>query len=168
MMGTVRAACTTYVFGSAISARLAAGGPGAMSRDPLPHRSESLSAAQARHGGRLLRAMVERGERAKPGVADGFRTRPSELLTLDDLGITRSRSSRWQAVADLSDEQAQRHAVEIAAIASRRMAELDPPQVGGRGQKALADASGFGASGSGRRARRSENRDLLAFSEDAR
>ena len=57
--------------------------------------------AQAK-AGELLRAMAERGERARPGDADGRRQRPS--VSLGDLGVTKSESSRWQRVASVPPE----------------------------------------------------------------
>jgi hypothetical protein len=62
--------------------------------------------AQAK-AGELLRTMAERGDRARAGDSDGRRQRPS--ATLDDLGITKSESSRWQQVASVPDEVRQQY-----------------------------------------------------------
>jgi hypothetical protein len=97
--------------------------------------------AQAK-AGELLHEMAERGERARPGDADGRRQRPS--VSLGDLGVTKSESSRWQQVAgvppavrteyveettaasgEVSTDGLMRHA-ERAAV-DRFTAELAPP-----------------------------------------
>ncbi len=50
--------------------------------------------------GQLLKAMKQRGERAKAGEAgggtDGRGARPSVNPTLSDLGVTRDQSHKWQ------------------------------------------------------------------------
>jgi len=71
----------------------------------------------------------------------------------------RDRIEPYLAADGLSREAAQAHAVEIAAVASRRMAEVDPPQRLGRGRKVAAPAATLPHQ------RRSENRDLLVLDE---
>ena len=87
-----------------------------------------------------------------------------ELRQVRDIAIAAAAYARAHRLGD----EAQKYAVEIVAIASRRMAELQPPvppqasgALGGRGRKASAPADTFPA-----RQRRSENRDLLALTED--
>jgi hypothetical protein len=55
--------------------------------------------AQAR-AGEMLRQMAERGER-DPGGRGRIESRPATQL--DDLGVTKSDSSRWQRVADIPE-----------------------------------------------------------------
>ena len=54
----------------------------------------------ARHGGRVLIDMAESGERRRRNAG----TRVSSALELTDLGLSKQRSSRWQAVANLDDD----------------------------------------------------------------
>lgn len=93
-------------------------------------------------------------------ISDGTRML-AEAKTLDELRDLRDLAvaAAAYAKAHALGVEAQRYAVEIAAIASRRMAELDPPQSGGRGKRA-ADTAGIPHQ------RRSENRDLLTFTEE--
>lgn len=58
----------------------------------------------ARAGGRSLIGMAERGERARAGSADGSGREPS-VPTLDDLGLSKQRSSRWQAIGRLGEDE---------------------------------------------------------------
>lgn len=78
-----------------------------------------------------------------------------DLRDVRDLAVAAAAYAR----AHRMGAEAQRYAVEIAAVASRRMAALDPPQAGGRGKKGTAGAVSIPQQ------RRSENRDLLAFTE---
>lgn len=87
----------------------------------------------------------------------------AEAKTLDELRQIRDVAVAAAAYARAHQlgRDAQRYAVEIAARASRRMAELDPPQQGARTDLS-ASADKLPVS----RQRRSENRDLLALSEE--
>jgi hypothetical protein len=62
-----------------------------------------------RRAGQLLKEMTEQGEQAKPGDAgggtDGRGVRPSVAPTLDDLGVSKTQSSRWQGLADIPDDE---------------------------------------------------------------
>jgi hypothetical protein len=51
--------------------------------------------------------MKEVGERQKAG--DSRPGRPSEQLTLEDLGISRDQSSQWQKLGDVSDDLFEAH-----------------------------------------------------------
>jgi N6-adenosine-specific RNA methylase IME4 len=73
-----------------------------------------------RRAGELLREMAERGERQKPGDADGRRPRPS-VPKLADLGINKTQSSRWQALAALDGEKFEAKVERFSAIAYDRM-----------------------------------------------
>jgi len=86
-----------------------------------------------------------------------------ELRDVRDIALAAAAYAKARALG----HDAQAFAVEIAAVASRRMAELDPapdPKEsgarGGRGRKGTARAVPFPQQ------RRSENRDLLALTED--
>ena len=59
-----------------------------------------------RRAGELLREMAEKGERATPGDNQHGGSRPAQppAPTLDDLGITKTQSSRWQKLATLDDD----------------------------------------------------------------
>src|SRR5215211_4608512 len=52
-----------------------------------------------RRAGELLREMAERKERAKGGDP---KSRPATLAKLADLGVTKTQSSRWQRLAEMS------------------------------------------------------------------
>lgn len=56
----------------------------------------------ARHGGRVLIDMAESGERAKSGV---HVRQESRRATLDDLGLSADRSSRWQRIARMPEDR---------------------------------------------------------------
>lgn len=86
----------------------------------------------------------------------------AEARTMDDLQQVRDlalAAAHYAKVRKLGQES-QAYAVEIAAVASRRMAELDPPSKPWGGKKSAAGAANIPHQ------RRSENRDLLAFSEE--
>lgn len=88
----------------------------------------------------------------------------AEARSLDDLKQVRdlALAAAHYARAQKLGRDAVTHAVEIAAVAARRMAELDPARQGERTDlSAAADKSGIP------KQRRSENRDLLALSEEA-
>lgn len=55
--------------------------------------------AQAK-AGELLKQMAERGERIERG-SPGMKSQPA--TSLDDLGVTKSESSRWQQIADVPE-----------------------------------------------------------------
>ncbi len=67
--------------------------------------------AQAR-AGELLRRMRERGERVRRG-SPGMKSQPA--TSLDDLGVTRSESSRWQQVAAVPEEARRSYVEETKA-----------------------------------------------------
>jgi len=68
-----------------------------------------------RRAGEMLHEMKERGERAKPGDKESGRgKKPLSKLTLADLGINKTQSSRWQALAALDDSHFE-HKVETAS-----------------------------------------------------
>jgi hypothetical protein len=54
--------------------------------------------AWERRAGELLSEMSESGERAKGGEAG---RRESQPATLDDLGVSKTQSSRWQKLAEM-------------------------------------------------------------------
>jgi hypothetical protein len=54
-----------------------------------------------RKAGQLLIEMADRGERFKGGDP---RSRPATLAKLDDLGVSKSQSSRWQKLGAMDDE----------------------------------------------------------------
>jgi protein gp37 len=66
--------------------------------------------AQAK-AGEILREMRERGDRAEQG---GDRAK-SQAATLDDLGVTKSDSSRWQRVADVPEPTRRKYVEETKA-----------------------------------------------------
>lgn len=84
----------------------------------------------------------------------------AEARDLDDLKMVRdlALAAAQYARAQKLGRAAQAHAVEIAAVASRRMAEVDPPTRYKRGGAMSAPAD-IG------KQRRSENRDLLVLDE---
>jgi ParB family chromosome partitioning protein len=53
----------------------------------------------ARHGGRILIGMAARGQRSTGGKP----SRDGSVSTLQDLGLSANRSSRWQAIARLTE-----------------------------------------------------------------
>jgi hypothetical protein len=55
----------------------------------------------ARHGGQALKRMAERGERKTRQTAA---LKSSSAVELDSLGVSKQRSSRWQTIGRLSDE----------------------------------------------------------------
>lgn len=67
-----------------------------------PRQSAVRIEAQAK-AGELLREVRERGDMADRGQRKQDRTSQRATSTLDDLGVTRSESSRWQQVADVPE-----------------------------------------------------------------
>jgi hypothetical protein len=55
-----------------------------------------------RKAGQMLTDMAKRGERAKGGDP---KSRPATLATLPDLGVTKTKSSRWQKLGDMVDQR---------------------------------------------------------------
>lgn len=72
-------------------------------RDPdLLDRAVAVSLAAQRRAGELLREMAERGAR-RDGHGDQRRgSREGTPLTLDDLGVSKKQSHKWQQLAGLS------------------------------------------------------------------
>jgi len=66
-----------------------------------------------RRVGELLREMRERGERmsSKDTLARGSSVQPRELPTLEDLGVSKTQSSRWQEFAAMPAETFEREVV---------------------------------------------------------
>lgn len=85
----------------------------------------------------------------------------AEARSMEDLRQVRdlAQAAAHYAKVHRLGKEAQAHAVEIAAVASHRMAELDPPA---RLKRAGVKSAGADIP----KQRRAENRDLLAFSED--
>ena len=71
-------------------------------RDPeLINHAVEVRLKAERKAGDLLRGMAERGERARGG---GDIRKESHPATLSDLGVTKTQSYRWQALAALGEE----------------------------------------------------------------
>jgi hypothetical protein len=81
----------------------------------------------ARHGGRLLISMAETGQRKTRQTA-----RSSSALELDDFGLYKQRSMRWQAIARLNDVEFARR---VEALTN-----LDPDADLGTGAHVAANA----------------------------
>jgi hypothetical protein len=58
--------------------------------------------------------MKECGQRAGQGQGNGKGRRPQPLLKLSDLGLTKTQSSRWQALAALSPEEQEAKIITVA------------------------------------------------------
>lgn len=71
----------------------------------------------ARHGGRVLIDMAATGKRQNAGRPNGSSAEPFSPR-LEDMGLSKQRSSRWQAVSRLSDAEYARR--------ERLLAEVDP------------------------------------------
>jgi di/tripeptidase len=69
----------------------------------LSHATEIRLRAE-RRAEELLAEMAERGERAGSGSADGSGRTPS-VPTLENLGVTKTQSSKWQKLAVLPDDK---------------------------------------------------------------
>jgi DNA N-6-adenine-methyltransferase (Dam) len=99
----------------------------AKERELIDHATDIRMRAEIR-AGEMLAEMAERGERQKAGDAgvhpDGSKKRPS-APKLSDLGVTKTQSSRWQALAALPKEQ-QDEKIEHAK--KRAVAALDGAQ----------------------------------------
>lgn len=78
----------------------------------IRHATEIRVRAE-RRAGELLIEMAARGERQKSGQADGRRAQPS-VPKLADLGVSRTQSSRWQAIARIPQEEFERKTERIA------------------------------------------------------
>ena len=81
----------------------ASGSAGQLGQEP------TLQEHAERKGGRLLTEMSKTGERADRGQPEKVTSQPA---TLNDLGISRSLSSRWQQSGTVSDEDYPRTTVE--------------------------------------------------------
>lgn len=57
-----------------------------------------------RKAGQLLKQMTERGERQGDG-RPGKQSHGATVSTLDDLGVSKTQSSRWQGLADVPEDQ---------------------------------------------------------------
>jgi hypothetical protein len=80
----------------------------AVTRETFGQLREARSSAGGRvwlkaihKGGRLLREMREKRERAGRGGDQKSKSPGATLIELDDLGFTKSRSSRWQLAEQL-------------------------------------------------------------------
>jgi hypothetical protein len=94
-------------------------------RDPeLINHAVEVRLKAERKAGDLLRGMAERGERAKGGEAGRRELQP---VTLDDLGVTKAQSSRWQNLAAL-DEGAFLTILNEAQHAAASAIELTPQE----------------------------------------
>jgi hypothetical protein len=69
--------------------------------DEAVRYAQEIRTRAARKAGELLRQMAERGERRK-GEGEG-RSAPMGTPKLDDLGITRKQSARWQQLAAIPE-----------------------------------------------------------------
>jgi N6-adenosine-specific RNA methylase IME4 len=91
--------------------------------DLIRHATEIRMRAE-RRAGELLAEMAERGQRQKSGDAganpDGSKKRPS-APKLSDLGVTKTQSSRWQALAALDSSTFEDRVEQASATAYDRM-----------------------------------------------
>lgn len=62
-----------------------------------------------RKAGQVLAEMAETGERASPGRPE--KRSPAATIILKDMGLSKSQSSRWQALAALDEETFERRAL---------------------------------------------------------
>lgn len=88
----------------------------------------------ARHGGRVLIDMAANGGRRTRQTAakKSSASVAVDLPALSDMGISEGRSSRWQAIARLSDAEYERRA--------RELAEADPDAELGKGAHIAANS----------------------------
>jgi hypothetical protein len=91
----------------------------AKNTDLIVQATEARMRAE-RRAGELLIEMAKRGERQKAGDADGRRPQPS-VPKLADLGVSKTQSSRWQALANL-DIPKFKARVQLASTAYNRIA----------------------------------------------
>jgi ParB family chromosome partitioning protein len=73
-----------------------------------------------RRAGELLREMAETGQRESKGGDRKSKSQPATLMQLDDLGLNRSQSSRWQKLAAIPDDKFEQ-AVEAAKEVAREV-----------------------------------------------
>jgi N6-adenosine-specific RNA methylase IME4 len=86
----------------------------------LIQRATDIRMRAERRAGEMLAKMAERGERQKPGDADGRRPQPS-VPKLADLGINKTQSSRWQALASLDIPEFEQRVQRASAAAYDRL-----------------------------------------------
>lgn len=69
--------------------------------EELVRQATEIRLRAERKAGELLREMAKNGERVKGGDP---KSRDATLAKLDDIGVTKSQSSRWQKLADMRTE----------------------------------------------------------------
>ena len=92
----------------------------AKNTDLIVQATEARMRAE-RRAGELLIEMADRGERQKAGDADGRRPQPS-VPKLADLGINKTQSSRWQALAELDPASFETKVTRASLLQSDRIA----------------------------------------------
>lgn len=106
--------------------------------DELIARATEIRLRAERRAGELLRDMAETGERVKGGDP---KSRPATLAKLDDLGVSKTQSSRWQKLAELREQDFE-HKVSAAKreIASSLVATREERQAEKRERRAEREA----------------------------
>ena len=66
--------------------------------------------------GELLIKMADRKERAGLGHGSGKGRKPLPLVKLDDLGVSKTQSSRWQAFAKLPPKEQEEKIARAAPV----------------------------------------------------